>query len=210
MPKTTASRRVGRPSTRPKAGQKATLNVRASPALKRRLQAAADRADRSLSAEMELRLEASFLGEELRGDERARALIESMATAAVAKFGPGWAGDWRSYWKVTDPRGGLWAEHLVRWRPVVTEGVPPVARRVSEPAADQPPVDVTGQPADVPAQHAGSAPPEHELMDQLLHLVEQLNRLVAQMQAVTWSRTEQPAPDTAGSGEDEGVERGIA
>src|SRR5215469_12767439 len=61
------SRRVGRPSTTPKAGVKATLNVRASPALKRQLLAAAKLADRSLSAEMEVRLEGSFRDEAIGG-----------------------------------------------------------------------------------------------------------------------------------------------
>jgi hypothetical protein len=54
------AKRLGRPTTAPKARQKATLNVRASPRLKKLLLEAADENDRSLSAEMEFRLEASF------------------------------------------------------------------------------------------------------------------------------------------------------
>jgi hypothetical protein len=53
-------KRVGRPHTQPKPDQKATLNVRAAPALKEALLASAAAADRSLSAEMEFRLETSF------------------------------------------------------------------------------------------------------------------------------------------------------
>jgi hypothetical protein len=58
-------KRLGRPTTEPKAGAKATLNVRAAPSLKQQLLDAAQQADRSLSAEMEFRLEFSFRDEEL-------------------------------------------------------------------------------------------------------------------------------------------------
>jgi hypothetical protein len=59
--------RVGRPTTAPKEGVKATLGVRASATLKRRLDAAAKASARSLSAEMEVRLEQSFRTEDLLG-----------------------------------------------------------------------------------------------------------------------------------------------
>lgn len=53
-------KRVGRPTTPGKAGEKASLGVRVSPALKARLIWAAEENGRSLSQEAELRLERSF------------------------------------------------------------------------------------------------------------------------------------------------------
>lgn len=53
-------RRVGRPTTVPKEREKATLGIRASADLKRRLAGAAQTNGRSLSQEAELRLENSF------------------------------------------------------------------------------------------------------------------------------------------------------
>jgi len=52
--------RPGRPAIAAKQGQKATLGIRATAELKDRLIAAANRNDRSLSQEAELRLERSF------------------------------------------------------------------------------------------------------------------------------------------------------
>jgi hypothetical protein len=54
------SRRIGRPTTKGIEGQKATLGIRASADLKSRLDEAAKRNGRSLSAEAETRLELSF------------------------------------------------------------------------------------------------------------------------------------------------------
>jgi hypothetical protein len=172
MPKPAAPRRVGRPSTKPKPREKATLHVRASPALKRRLQAAADRADRSLSAEMELRLEASFRSEDAVGGAQVVALLESMATAALVRFGLGWIHDPDAYDEVTR-NDGLWAEHLVRWRPIVT-----VAQ-----AAD-----------DIPAESAGSPPDERELLEQMLRRLEEVARLLEEMRREQ-SREEPSQPE---------------
>jgi hypothetical protein len=163
MPKVSTPRRVGRPTTKPKAGVKATLNVRASPALKRRLQAAADRADRSLSAEMELRLEASFRSEDAVGGAQVVALLESLATSALVRFGPGWVHDAHAYDEVTR-NDGLWAEHLVRWRPIVTVG-PPVVR-------PDPPVD-----------QAPNYPPPGPPLQRLLQLLEEVAPLLDEMRA---------------------------
>ncbi len=54
------ARRAGRPTTPPKEGEKATLGIRASADLKRKLNAAANVNGRSLSQEAEFRLETSF------------------------------------------------------------------------------------------------------------------------------------------------------
>ncbi len=58
-------RKVGRPTTTAKPGKKATLGIRATANLKRRLVSEADRNDRSLSQEAELRLERSFERQDL-------------------------------------------------------------------------------------------------------------------------------------------------
>jgi hypothetical protein len=57
--------RAGRPTTTPKEREKATLGIRASAMLKRRLDDAAKVSARSLSQEAEIRLEASFSKEDL-------------------------------------------------------------------------------------------------------------------------------------------------
>lgn len=57
-------RRVGRPTTAAKQGEKAALGIRATPGLKRRLQEASEATGRSLSAEAEYRLERSFAVED--------------------------------------------------------------------------------------------------------------------------------------------------
>jgi hypothetical protein len=57
--------RAGRPTTVPKKGEKATLGIRASADLKRRLDNAAKASARSLSQEAEIRLEASFRSQDL-------------------------------------------------------------------------------------------------------------------------------------------------
>ncbi len=58
-------KRLGRPTTKAKAGQKATLGIRATADLKNRLMAEANRNDRSLSQEAEIRLEQSFRAQSL-------------------------------------------------------------------------------------------------------------------------------------------------
>lgn len=58
-------KRRGRPTTKGREGEKSTLSIGASAALKARLQEGADRNGRSLSQEAELRLELSFEREEL-------------------------------------------------------------------------------------------------------------------------------------------------
>lgn len=55
-----AKRRVGRPTSAPKKGEKATISIRVTPQLKARLDRASTASDRSLSQEAELRLEQTF------------------------------------------------------------------------------------------------------------------------------------------------------
>jgi TraY domain len=70
-------KRAGRPTTTGKAGEKATLGIRASADLKQRLDEAAKLNGRSLSQEAELRLEQSFR-------QQQDLLLETLATA----YGP--------------------------------------------------------------------------------------------------------------------------
>jgi hypothetical protein len=86
-------KRVGRPTTKPKAGQKSGIMVRVSPVLKRRILDAMKRADRSLSSEAEIRLEASFAREDRLGGAQAEAFWEGTAQTAVAKYGRNWLND---------------------------------------------------------------------------------------------------------------------
>jgi hypothetical protein len=64
----TGKRRAGRPTTAPKEREKATLGIRASADLKRRINEAAETNGRSLSQEAEVRLENSFRGERYLDD----------------------------------------------------------------------------------------------------------------------------------------------
>jgi TraY domain len=70
-------KRAGRPTTTGKVGEKATLGIRASADLKKRLDEAAKLNGRSLSQEAELRLEQSFR-------QQQDLLLETLATA----YGP--------------------------------------------------------------------------------------------------------------------------
>ena len=63
----TKRRRIGRPTKKPKAGERVPLGLRVTAEIKRKLDAAAEDAGRSQSQEAELRLERSFEWEEARG-----------------------------------------------------------------------------------------------------------------------------------------------
>jgi hypothetical protein len=61
----TKKRQRGRPTKPAKQGEKTTLSLRVTPDMKRRLEEAGSATGRNLSQEAEIRLERSFLGEEL-------------------------------------------------------------------------------------------------------------------------------------------------
>lgn len=64
-------KRGGRPKTRqPRPGERVHLGLRVSPELKRRLERAAEQSTRSLSQEVEFRLEQSFQSERFLEDVR--------------------------------------------------------------------------------------------------------------------------------------------
>jgi hypothetical protein len=60
MPKTTKKKRIGRPTKPPKEGERVSLGLRVTAAVKRSLEAAAIKNGRSISQEAELRLEHSL------------------------------------------------------------------------------------------------------------------------------------------------------
>jgi hypothetical protein len=100
-------------------GTASKLSVNVSWEMKNIIDAAAKTSGRTQGAEVEYRLNAYIERENRLGGPRVAALLESLAMAATARFGPGWVHDPEAFWQVTE--GGLWKEHLVRWRPVVTD-----------------------------------------------------------------------------------------
>jgi len=78
---TTPSKRMGRPKKTPKAGQRVSLGLSVTAEIKKRLDAAADRANRSQSQEAERRLEWSFTEESRLGGPQLIELVETIAKA---------------------------------------------------------------------------------------------------------------------------------
>ena len=79
-------RKIGRPGRKPNEGERVGLSLRVTPETKRTLDAAAEKAGRSLSQEAEYRLERSFQNEQLLPqllemarlhEERARELLQA-------------------------------------------------------------------------------------------------------------------------------------
>lgn len=97
------ARRAGRPTTAPKEGEKATLGIRASADLKRRLNEAASQgargSGRSLSAEAEFRLERSFAEEDALGG----AAMKRAGFSMIAALGHAGAQQARSLGRSPDP-----------------------------------------------------------------------------------------------------------
>ena len=60
MVKPAKTKRIGRPTKRPKPGERVPLGLRVTPEMKKRLEKAAIRNGRSISQEVELRLERSL------------------------------------------------------------------------------------------------------------------------------------------------------
>lgn len=96
-----AKRRVGRPTTAAKEGEKAALGIRATAALKRRLQEASVISGRSLSAEAEFRLERSFSSVEEALDAPALGPVLFKLLAAFTSAGLGYGGKPGAW--LTDP-----------------------------------------------------------------------------------------------------------
>jgi hypothetical protein len=158
----------GRPRTPALPGRIYGLGIHVTGELKALLENAADASGRSQGQEAALRIEASFDRERRLGGSRAVALLEALGAAAVAAYGDGWVDDDKAYDEVTRDRDGLWAEHLVRWRPVVTD-----APRVARP--------------DLPVDQASDLPPpgppqrDQELLQRLLQLLEEVAGMLGRM-----------------------------
>jgi hypothetical protein len=207
MPKAAAPRRVGRPSTKPKAREKATLGVRASPALKRLLQAAADRADRSLSAEMELRLEASFhddrLGAAVFRDHATFALADEFVRvlrAVEITAGKSWSEDPQILLQALDV-----FRRFIEIAPEALAGSALEGLSGPTDAMALALLDVTlarqqtAQSAAPPAD-ASPAPGEGELMQRMLRSLEEITRLLKAMQTEAASKAEPQAREKATPG----------
>ena len=87
-------------------------------------------------------------------------------SSAHPRFGPDWVNDPSAFFAITE--GGLWREHLVRWRPVTTEEGFQPARPAGEFAAD-----------DNPAEPAGSV----QLLQQIVQRIEDIAQLLKEMRA---------------------------
>jgi hypothetical protein len=90
-----ATKRVGRPMTAPKPGQKSVLDlgelkIPAGPDLKTRLIEACRVSTRSLASEMQFRLERSFDRDDRNGGAGETAFVDAIAQVTMAKCGPGW------------------------------------------------------------------------------------------------------------------------
>ena len=83
----TAAKRMGRPTKKPKAGERVSLGLRVTADMKKRLDAAAASSGRSQSQEAEMRLERSFRVEEVAGGAEMWELTKTMTAlfAFVAK-----------------------------------------------------------------------------------------------------------------------------
>jgi hypothetical protein len=172
------------------------LGITVTGEVKALLESAADASGRTQSQEAAARIEAGFDREQRLGGRQAIALFEALGAAGVSRFGTDWASNAAAFYEMTE--GELGREIMKRLRPVWSgEEVPLIARPVSEPAAHQPSIDVTRQRSDVPAQHAGSALHEHELIEQLLRALDQTNRLLAQMLVRVESTAQQQSPGAA-------------
>jgi hypothetical protein len=94
-----SSKRPGRPTKKPKAGERVPLGLRVTADIKRKLDGAAEKAGRSQSQEAELRLERSFDHDDIFGGAELRSRAISMAIA-FRNGGSNWArntdikGDW--------------------------------------------------------------------------------------------------------------------
>jgi hypothetical protein len=145
------------------------LSFRVRPALKAKMEQAVAEDGRSLMSEIENRIEWSFDHLERLGGERVARLLEGFAQAAVAKFGVGWIDDPTRFEAVEE----LWKGMMIAARPVV-RNAPRVARPAREAAAD-----------DIPAEGAGSARHDHELLEQMLQRIDDVARLLEEMRAET-------------------------
>lgn len=123
MPKSKRGK-VGRPALTPDKGKRAAIGLRTTPELKERLERIAAATGRSLSQEIEFRLERSLQEDDaLRrefGDERTQRILRIMAQAAAAiedQHGKKWHEDWDTYYAVL----ASWQRITQLWHPTAPD-----------------------------------------------------------------------------------------
>jgi hypothetical protein len=155
-------------------GQRAKLGLLVAPALKTRIDGVAVDRGSTQSIEGARLIELGLDMEKRLGGPRVVDLLETLARAAIAKYGDHWVFGWETYHAVTVD---LWPALLVAARPVVKEG-PLISRsEAASVAAELPPVPV------------GDHVEEHDTADlsfaQLLRRIEQLEQQLREMQGRT-------------------------
>jgi hypothetical protein len=122
--KGSSPRRRGRPPLSPGAPKRASFNTRLREALKGQLETAAEAAGRSLSEEIEFRLEQSFQAEEALGGPRTRALFRSLANLT-------------RLWKANEP--DAWLDDIAgydqishAWKITIDNYAPPITEQIKQ------------------------------------------------------------------------------
>jgi hypothetical protein len=123
-----AKRRGGRPSRPPEPGERVVMSFRVTPDLKARLDQAAEQTGRSLTQDIELRLQQSFDLETLLGEPSARTLTVLHILCGLATFetgGKDWLDDPAAFTVVLN----RWIDELERLGP---RSSVTIARRVEK------------------------------------------------------------------------------
>jgi hypothetical protein len=163
-----------RPSDTYSPTDRVPLSFRVRPALKARMEQAVDETGRTLMTEVESKLEWAYDHVDRLGGERVAMLLEALAQTALANFGAGWRDDPDRFFEVEQ----LWKKMLEDARPPLRQG-PRVARPPGEPVTAEP--TITAASDSTAEFRPGSAPLDRELMEQLLRLAEQMNRLLRRL-----------------------------
>lgn len=111
----------GKPGPKPRGpyeGKRETLTTRITPSTRRKLDQAAEAADRSLSQEIELRLERSFDREDSLGGHRTAALLRKLAHLAEASTGD-------KHWLDDD---AVFNAVLLLWQCELRKMAPPISK----------------------------------------------------------------------------------
>jgi hypothetical protein len=119
----------GKPGPKPRGpyeGKRETITTRITPGTRQKLDQAAEAADRSLSQEIELRLERSFDREDGLGGHRTAAVLRRLAHLAEASTGDKhWLDDDGTFHAVLD----LWQRELRKMTPPISK---PIERQTDE------------------------------------------------------------------------------
>ncbi len=132
------ARKRGRPALPPEEGKRHPLNVRTTKELREKLDAAIRQSGRSLTQEIELRLERSFRDEEGFGGKENYALFKMMGGAAdviQARTGKLWMADWDTSVSVR-----------AAWKRLASDAAPKPPRKIMQSIRDQGPTAPTPLP----------------------------------------------------------------